>query len=72
MPRAQVRINTTIFGFDASEVARRLWDGDPRIAVAVADDSLFLNPMTVTDQEAIIVAQCLARILNPLSHSAVQ
>lgn len=72
MPRAQVRINATIFGFDASEVARRLWDGDPRIAVAVADDSLFLNPMTVTDQEAIIVAQCLASILTRLSHSALQ
>lgn len=64
MPRAQVRLDPIIIGFNADELAKRLWDGDQRIAVACGGDSLYLNPMTLTDTEAIIVSQCLVKLLT--------
>jgi L-seryl-tRNA(Ser) seleniumtransferase len=68
LPRAEVRIDPAIIGFGGAELVRRLWDGDPRIAVAGAGgDRIYLNPMTLTDDETLIVEAQLIELLKQRS-----
>jgi uncharacterized pyridoxal phosphate-dependent enzyme len=57
--RAIVRI-TTPCRWTRDEIVQKLWDGDPRVAVgAVGDDSIALNPQTLSPGEDEVV---LARV----------
>ena len=64
LPRAEVRLDSALVGFDAAELVRRLWDSDPRIAVASGRDAIFLNPMTLADDETRIVARRLIELVT--------
>ena len=47
------------------EVIRQLWEGEPRIAVAASGEhGIYLNPMTLSDEEANTVAERLNNILK--------
>lgn len=50
---------------DATTVADRLWDQDPRVAVlTVADDTIALNPQTVSEDEVDLVIDAVASVLD--------
>ena len=50
---------------DAATVADRLWDQDPRVAVlTVADDTIALNPQTVSEDEVDLVIDAVASVLD--------
>jgi L-seryl-tRNA(Ser) seleniumtransferase len=51
---------------DAAALIAALWAGDPAIAVNADEDgrSLFLNPMTLNDAEAQVVAERLRALLD--------
>lgn len=55
-PRALLRLDPAAAGCDESELVRRLWEGSPRIAVGGGAGGVYLNPMTCTDEEAVLVA----------------
>jgi L-seryl-tRNA(Ser) seleniumtransferase len=64
-PRCEFIIDPAAAGITRDEVVRLLWDGEPRIAVAESGkDGIYLNPMTLTDEEAKIVAERLNQILK--------
>jgi len=56
VPRLRLTFDRETTGLDAVEVRRRLWDGDPRVHVAVADPaaiSLSFGPLDGDDDEPI-------------------
>ncbi len=60
IPRARIQV-----GASAQDVQRALWDGSPRIAVAVGGESdLLINPETLNPGEEIIVAERLVDVLE--------
>jgi L-seryl-tRNA(Ser) seleniumtransferase len=64
LPRAEIRLDPSVVGFGGAELVRRLWDGDPCIAVAGGGgDAIYLNPMTLTDDETQIVESRLTKLL---------
>jgi L-seryl-tRNA(Ser) seleniumtransferase len=64
-PRCEFIIDPTTAGLSRDEVIQQLWDGEPRIAVATSgENGIYLNPMTLTDEEANIVAKRLSQILK--------
>ena len=51
-------------GFTRDSIIQQLWDGEPCIAVAPAEaNGIYLNPMTVNDEEAEIVLKKLLEVL---------
>ncbi len=65
LPRCAFTIDPTVAGVTRDEVVRQLWNGEPRIAVAEAgEDGIYLNAMTLSDEEANIVAERLKQILG--------
>lgn len=63
-PRALVRVDQSVLGFDADRVIQSLRDGEPSIAVARAPDGLFVNPQTLQEGEDRIVARRLREVLS--------
>jgi L-seryl-tRNA(Ser) seleniumtransferase len=64
-PRCEFIIDPATTGITRDEVIQQLWDGEPRIAVAASgENGIYLNPMTLTDEEANIVAERLNQILK--------
>jgi len=66
LPRCALLIEPQQARITRDELVARLWDGSPRISVgADAEDParILLNPMTLTDEEALVIEQ---RILNLL------
>lgn len=60
--RAHIRI---LGGLDAATVADRLWQQDPRVAVlTVADNTIALNPQTVSEDEVDLVVDAVASVLD--------
>ncbi len=65
MPRAQVHIDAAKAGMSRDEVVQALLDGTPAITVAKgADESLYLNPMTLEDGEETVVLERLVAVLR--------
>lgn len=64
MPRALVRFDPAVLGFDRDEVVRRLGEGDPYVEVSNAGaDGIYVNPQTLEEGEDGIVIE---RILHSL------
>ena len=65
LPRAKVVINAAKAGMSRDEVVTALRAGTPSIEVAASDtDTIYLNPMTLSDGEDQIVLDRLLQILN--------
>ncbi len=65
LPRCEFSIDATVTGITRDEVVKQLWEGEPRIAVAEAGaHGIFLNAMTLSDDEANVVAERLKQILK--------
>jgi uncharacterized pyridoxal phosphate-dependent enzyme len=64
MPRAQVRFDAAVLGFDRDEVVRRLREGDPYVEVSGSgDDGIYVNPQTLDDgEETIVIERLLAAL----------
>jgi L-seryl-tRNA(Ser) seleniumtransferase len=65
LPRAKVVIDAAKAGMSRDEVVNALRAGTPSIEVAASDtDTIYLNPMTLSDGEDQIVLDRLLEILN--------
>jgi uncharacterized pyridoxal phosphate-dependent enzyme len=65
VPRALIEIDAAVTGVTAEEVRRRLWEGDPAIAVSPAgSDGIYLTADTLDGQDAAIVTERLAELLT--------
>ncbi len=65
VPRVRIEINPAVRGADAPEIARRLWTGNPAIAVATEGErSIYLTPDCLEPGEEILVAECLVAALR--------
>lgn len=64
MPRALVICDPALSGQDASELCKRLWEGDPRVAVKLGSDhQLYLAPDCLEPGEEHIVTERLLALL---------
>ncbi|MGH3733890.1 MAG: aminotransferase class V-fold PLP-dependent enzyme [Acidimicrobiales bacterium] len=71
VPRLEVTFERD--DLDATRVAESLWDGDPRVAVLVADAKLFATPDTLaTDDDAALVLTRLRAALGEGSAANVE
>jgi hypothetical protein len=63
LPRIKIEIDQKIFGISARELALKLWESEPRIAVDQRDDDqeIFLTPELLTSAEIALVT---ARIIE--------
>ncbi|MFM7322056.1 MAG: aminotransferase class V-fold PLP-dependent enzyme [Armatimonadota bacterium] len=65
-PRARI---DCIAKVASQALVAELWNADPRVAVGHDGDSIYLNPMTVADDEVELVARAIAeawaRLANP-------
>jgi seryl-tRNA(Sec) selenium transferase len=66
VPRLEVQIDLDRCGFGARELERRLWDGEPRVAVLRdQDQAVCLTPDTLDDPaEEDLVLEVLLRALG--------
>jgi L-seryl-tRNA(Ser) seleniumtransferase len=66
VPRLEVQIDLDRYGFGARELERRLWDGEPRVAVLRdQDQAVCLTPDTLDDPaEEDLVLEVLLRALG--------
>ena len=70
IPRVLVTLDPDVLGLAKDEVVRRLWQGNPRIAVGgtgedeISRRSFYINPQTLEEGEEEIV---LARLLDALA-----
>jgi L-seryl-tRNA(Ser) seleniumtransferase len=55
-PRCEVRL-TAQAKLTVAQLIQSLWAGTPAVAVGEGDDCIYLNPMTVTDEEAAVVLE---------------
>ena len=63
LPRIKIEIDQKIFGINARELALRLWESDPRIAVDQRNDDqeIFLTPELLSSAEIAVVT---ARVIE--------
>lgn len=65
LPRCEIIIDAAAAGITRDDVVKQLWEGEPRIAVAESGEhGIFLNAMTLSDEEANVVAARLKQILK--------
>ena len=64
LPIAIFRFDPAVTGIDAGQVEERLRTGEPGIRLLLKDDELWLNPQTVYDGEAAIIAARLRAVLT--------
>ena len=65
MPRCRVELDPVVVGLDASELARRLWDGIPRIAVKHDDRAISMTPDTLEPGDEREITTRLVALLQP-------
>jgi L-seryl-tRNA(Ser) seleniumtransferase len=70
IPRVSVSWDLPALRLTPAEAARRLWTGDPAIAVGHSATGLLLNPQTLRPGEELIVAERLAALLARPGNSA--
>lgn len=63
-PRALVTIDSAVVGLTARDIAKKLMDGDPAVAVSGGRRGIYLNPQTLREGEEKIVTRRLAEILE--------
>jgi L-seryl-tRNA(Ser) seleniumtransferase len=64
-PRAVVTLDPARCGVSGAELRRRLWEGDPRVAVAAAgEDGISLTPDTLEPGEELIVVERIRSALR--------
>jgi PP-loop superfamily ATP-utilizing enzyme len=63
LPRIKIEIEKDVFGMSARELALKLWESEPRIAVDQRNDDqeIFLTPELLTSAEIALVT---ARIIE--------
>ena len=63
LPRIKIEIDQKVFGMNARELALKLWESEPRIAVDHRNDDqeIFLTPELLTSDEIALVT---ARIIE--------
>jgi L-seryl-tRNA(Ser) seleniumtransferase len=63
-PRALITLDKARCGLSGAELRQRLWDGDPRVAVAAAgDDAISISPDTLEMGEELLVVEKIRRAL---------
>ncbi len=67
-PRAVVVFDPQIAGLSAADVERLLWEGDPRICVARADDRILITPDTLEPGDDALITERLVALLS--SHTS--
>jgi L-seryl-tRNA(Ser) seleniumtransferase len=63
LPRCEVRLTATA-RYSSDQLIQALWAGTPAIAVGAGEGGLYLNPMTVADEE---IGQVQARFVELLA-----
>ena len=64
MPRAQIVFDPAICGLSGADVRERLWEGDPRVAVAPAGETgISITPDTLEAGEEHLVAERIREVL---------
>lgn len=65
-PRALIRLDPGRCGISAAELRARLWEGDPRVAVAAAgDDGISITPDTLAPgEEALVIERICSALLS--------
>lgn len=57
-PRVQLTFDKTVCGLNGTEVRDRLWEGDPRIAVASAgENGVFITPELLSEEEVVVLTE---------------
>ncbi len=65
-PRAVITLDPARCGLTGAELRRRLWESDPRIAVAAAgEQGISLTPDTLEPGEELLVVEQIRRALKP-------
>jgi uncharacterized pyridoxal phosphate-dependent enzyme len=64
IPRAYVEWDADVVHLTIEEAVRRLYDGDPPIAVGSTQDALALNPQTLAPGEEQVVAERIMALLG--------
>lgn len=67
IPMARLTVDPAAAGISASDIAARLWDGEPRIYVARSGNTLTANPHNLVDGEAAQIASRLRQIIQESS-----
>jgi L-seryl-tRNA(Ser) seleniumtransferase len=63
-PRALIMLDKSRCGMSGAELRQRLWDGDPRVAVAPAgEDGISISPDTLEPGEELFVVEKIRRAL---------
>jgi L-seryl-tRNA(Ser) seleniumtransferase len=65
IPKTEVRLDELSIGMTLSEISNRLWEGDPRVAVAYWPPyhrCIYLNPQCLLEGEEKIVVQRMREI----------
>lgn len=64
-PRALIQLDAERCGITGAELRRRLWEGDPRVAVAPAgDDGISISPDTLSPGEEGLVLAAILRAIG--------
>jgi uncharacterized pyridoxal phosphate-dependent enzyme len=71
IPQARLTVDPQGAGLGAADLAARLWEGDPRIAVGRAGETLTINPHNLEEGEAAQIAARLAEVLRGTRNSAM-
>jgi L-seryl-tRNA(Ser) seleniumtransferase len=66
--RAALRVDSSVVGASAAEIAQALWDSSPRVAVIVEGDTLLANPSPLDPGDAEIVREAVADALRRPRH----
>lgn len=61
----RIEVDPTAARADAATIAQRLREGNPMVYVLAGPDALTINPSTLSDDDAEVVAQRLATLLKP-------
>ena len=66
LPRIKIEIDQKIFGTSARELALKLWESDPRIAVDHRGDDkeIFLTPELLSSAEIAVVTARVIELAN--------
>jgi L-seryl-tRNA(Ser) seleniumtransferase len=61
----QIDVDPATARADAATVARRLREGSPMVYVLTRGNAIYVNPSTLSDDDAEVVAERLAEVLGP-------
>jgi L-seryl-tRNA(Ser) seleniumtransferase len=73
LPRALVAIDAALAGVTAAEIRQQLWETEPRVAVALADErGIYITPDTLESGEEQIVADRIRQVVAAYATSTVK